>query len=382
MRNKPELSFWERDTYLRKADFIIVGSGIVGLNAALKCRELAPNARILVVERGTLPSGASTKNAGFGCFGSVTELLDDLQHHRPEEVWGLVQSRWEGLLRLRQKLSDVRLDYEHHGGFELFMEEDEATFQACLPHLPYLNQHFAHITGEKEVFRVVDKMIPAFNFKGVKHLIWNSLEGQLHPGKMMQTLQMLCLASGIQLLNGIDIQTLQVTPKSAELITTDGITLYAERVLVATNGFARQLLPELDIRPARNQVLITDPILNLPFKGCFHYDRGYYYFRNVGNRILLGGGRNLDFAGETTDQFGTTELIQEGLLKLLHENILPYQTAEVEQWWSGILGLGEQKYPIVKMLSNRVGVAVRMGGMGVAIGTLVGEQAGEMVVKG
>jgi glycine/D-amino acid oxidase-like deaminating enzyme len=129
-------------------------------------------------------------------------------------------------------------------------------------------------------------------------------------------------------------------------------------------------------------VLITDPILNLPFKGCFHYDRGYYYFRNVGNRILLGGGRNLDFAGETTDQFGTTELIQEGLLKLLHENILPYQTAEVEQWWSGILGLGEQKYPIVKMLSNRVGVAVRMGGMGVAIGTLVGEQAGEMVVKG
>lgn len=381
MKNKPELSFWERDTYYRKADVVIIGSGIVGLNAALKCRELLPQARIVVVERGALPSGASTKNAGFGCFGSLTELLDDLQHHRAEEVWGLVQSRWEGLLRLRQKLSDARIDYEQYGGFELFLEEDEATFQACMPYLPYINEHFAHITGEKEVFKLVDKTIPGFNFKGVKHLVWSGLEGQLHPGKMIQALQNLTLFNGISFLYGVEITSLQVSPKSVELLTGDGFTLHAERVLVATNGFARQLLPELNLQAVRNQVLITNPILNLSFKGCFHYNKGYFYFRNVGNRILLGGGRNLDRIAETTDQFGLTEPIQEALLKLLHDTILPYQTAEVEQWWSGILGIGEQKYPIVRMLNERVGVAVRMGGMGVAIGTLVGERAGEMLVK-
>ena len=29
---------------------------------------------------------------------------------------------------------------------------------------------------------------------------------------------------------------------------------------------------------------------NLKIKGSFHYEKGYYYFRNIDNRILLGGG--------------------------------------------------------------------------------------------
>jgi hypothetical protein len=46
-------------------------------------------------------------------------------------------------------------------------------------------------------------------------------------------------------------------------------------------------------------------------------DRGYYYFRNVGNQILLGGGRNLDFDAETTIELAQTEIIQNKLEQLL-----------------------------------------------------------------
>jgi hypothetical protein len=28
-----------------------------------------------------LPHGASTKNAGFACFGSISEIIDDLKSH-------------------------------------------------------------------------------------------------------------------------------------------------------------------------------------------------------------------------------------------------------------------------------------------------------------
>jgi glycine/D-amino acid oxidase-like deaminating enzyme len=48
------------------------------------------------------------------------------------------------------------------------------------------------------------------------------------------------------------------------------------------------------LKPARAQVLITKPIDSLKIKGTFHMDRGYYYFRNIDNRVLIGGGRNLD----------------------------------------------------------------------------------------
>ena len=48
-------------------------------------------------------------------------------------------------------------------------------------------------------------------------------------------------------------------------------------------------------------------------------------------------------------------------------------------WWSGILGIGDQKKPIIERVSPNVVVAVRMGGMGVAIGSLVGEEAAALV---
>ena len=133
------------------------------------------------------------------------------------------------------------------------------------------------------------------------------------------------------------------------------------------------------VQPARNQVLITEPIPNLLVKGCFHYDRGYFYFRNIDNRILLGGGRHLDKAGEATDTFGLTSFIQKALLDLLENVILPNQKVEIATTWSGILGVGDEKKPIIKRISPNVVVSVRMGGMGVAIGSLVGEEGANLL---
>ena len=69
---------------------------------------------------------------------------------------------------------------------------------------------------------------------------------------------------------------------------------------VATNGFAKELLQIKGVKPARAQVLITKPIKNLKLKGAYHYKQGYYYFRNINDRILFGGGRDLDPKTETT----------------------------------------------------------------------------------
>ena len=102
-------------------------------------------------------------------------------------------------------------------------------------------------------------------------------------------------------------------------------------------------------------------------------DEGYYYFRNVENRILFGGARNLDFAGETTTEFGLNNAIQERLDQLLKEMVLPDIPFEIDRRWSGIMGVGQQKRPIVKQLSDDVFCGVRLGGMGIAIGSLIGK---------
>jgi glycine/D-amino acid oxidase-like deaminating enzyme len=136
------LSYWEYKSWFSQIDFTIVGSGIVGLHAALRLRERYPSAKILILEKGVLPEGASTKNAGFACFGSLSELLDDLRSHSEEEVINLVQKRWNGLQLLRKNLGDVALDFTPHGGYELFLQSDEKSYASCLANMPFINDLF------------------------------------------------------------------------------------------------------------------------------------------------------------------------------------------------------------------------------------------------
>ena len=43
------------------------------------------------------------------------------------------------------------------------------------------------------------------------------------------------------------------------------------------------------------------------------------------------------------------------------------------------MGIGDVKKPIIKKISPGIYCAVRMGGMGVAIGSIVGKKAAEMI---
>jgi glycine/D-amino acid oxidase-like deaminating enzyme len=359
----------------------IIGSGIVGLTAAITLKEQQPELRVAIIERGFLPYGASTRNAGFACFGSLTELLDDLEHSTEDEVLALVERRWRGLQRLRERVGDKALRYEQLGGMEVFKAEENDIAQRCLEAMPYFNDKIGRLLSQKNIYEnIAANEVQQFDFQGITTIIKNNTEGQIHTGEMMRTLLAMAYAKNILFLNGLTIHQLR-DENDAVILTTDKDWHFSVRkVLVCTNGFAKQIIPHLAVQAARNQVIITQPIADLKVKGCFHYDRGYFYFRNIDNRVLLGGGRNLDAATEQTSEFGTTPLIQNALRELLEKVILPKQkNIEIAHTWSGIMGLGEVKKPIIELLSPNVGVAVRMGGMGVAIGSLVGEEGAKMM---
>jgi glycine/D-amino acid oxidase-like deaminating enzyme len=368
-----DLSFWEIKNWFSEVDFTVVGSGIVGLHAALRLRERFPNRKILVLERGALPQGASTKNAGFACFGSLSEIIDDLNTHSEEEVIALIQKRWAGLQLLRKNLGDAAIDFKPHGGYELFLESDES-YDSCLARMPYVNDVLRPLF-KSEVFRIDQNRFAFGNIK--EHLVFNPLEAQIDTGNMMQALLKLAVSKDILILNRQTVTAFTEKTDGVEVALGD-FSFQTKKLLFATNGFAAQLTGSA-VKPARAQVLITKPVKNLDIKGTFHIDRGYYYFRNFGDRILLGGGRNLDFEGETTTVFGQTEMIQNRLQELLKTVILPERDFEIEHRWSGIMGLGMQKNPIVRHLSQHVYCGVRLGGMGVAIGSLVGTELADLI---
>lgn len=375
------LSYWERETFFKDFDVAVIGSGIVGLAAAMHLKSLDPRLNVAILERGVLPAGASTRNAGFACFGSMTELIDDIARYGEDQILTVVEKRWRGLQRLRALVGDANMEYQTLGGYELFTDDEEDIFQQCLERIPDFNRKIGEITQHGEVYKLVDERLPRFGFRGVRHLILNQPEGQVHTGKMMATLLRIAENQGIKIFNGIAIRRLEDSSQGVEIETDAGWTLRVPRILVAVNAFAKTLIPNTDVIPARNQVLITHPIPGLAIEGCFHYDRGYYYFRNIGGRILLGGGRHLDNASEQTAEFGPNELIRSALVQLLKTVVCPGHPVEVDAWWTGILGLGSVKKPIVERYSDNVVIAVRLSGMGVAIGTLVGQEGAEMLMN-
>jgi gamma-glutamylputrescine oxidase len=367
-----DLSIWEKESFFAPADIIITGSGLVGLWSAYYLKKRAPSLSITIVERGLIPTGASTRNAGFACFGSLTELIRDEQQMGLDPLLELVEMRFKGLKRIKKTFAGSDdIGFERQGGYELIPHADINQLRSQIDRV---NRLLKQITGEQKTFRLENDKLGRFGFAGMQHLVGNDTEAQLHSGKLCQALLRLVQSKGVTVLNNVDVTGYEKAQGRLLLHTTLPFPLIATQLLVATNAFARQLLPKLDVIPARGQVLVTSPIDGLPFRGAFHYDEGFYYFRDLGSRVLLGGARNKAIDAETTTEMAITETIQQELERFLHEVVLPGREFSIEDRWSGIMGMGSEKMPIIRALNDQVFCAVRMSGMGVALAPVVGER--------
>jgi len=373
-------SYWERTAFTDNADVIIIGSGIVGLSAALHLKRQQPELKVTVLERGFLPSGASTKNAGFACFGTLSEQIAYLKKSSEEDVLRLVDYKWRGLQRLRENLGDGNIDFHQYGGYELFMHGEEARAEESLDHLDYFNGLLKQVVGSSDIYKPADAKIADFGFDKVSRMIYNPYEGQIHTGKMMRALLNKVYEADVLVLNQCNVNNINQDNNGVRLNTSHG-DFKAGKVILATNAFAAQLYPELDVVPGRGQVLVTKLIPGLKLKGTYHFNDGYYYFRNIEGSVLFGGGRNIDFKEEETWDFGHTEEVKAKLVEYLNEMILPGQKTEIDYWWSGIMGFGADISPIIKEVQPNVFCAVRCNGMGVAMGSLVGEEVAELALQ-
>lgn len=376
------LSYWEKQSLLQY-DYILVGSGIVGLSAAISLRERDLHARVLVLEREVLPTGASTKNAGFACIGSLTEILADLQNMPTETVLNLVSMRLGGLQLLRKRLGDERIGYYENGSYELIGAREEW----ALHQLETVNKMLAGVLDKTPAFSLATDKVKTFGFANthVKAMVCNHYEGELHTGKMMRALIDKAIAMGVEIKTGCPVTRIEDLRTGVEVVVSnqvlkEDVVFQARKLLICTNAFTRQLLPDLEITPGRGQVLITEPIPGLPFKGVFHLEEGYFYFRELDGRVLLGGGRQLDFPGETSAEFRYNDRIQQELEEMLRHLILPGRSFAIADRWTGIMAFGPTKQPIMQSYTENIILGVRMGGMGVAIGSLIGDKIASMAL--
>ena len=373
------ISLWEKESFYAPSDIVIAGSGFAGLWSAYYLKKKDPALRITIVDRGIIPTGASTRNAGFACFGSVSELIKDTAMMGEERMLWLVEMRYKGLSKIRKVFRKKDIDYLNCGGYEIVPSVKEDRYNELAWQIKWLNKIISPVIGEKKTFRFADNKIKEFELAEIGHIIANDHEGCLHPGKLCRMLLQLVEGMGVNVLSGVEIDRYEENNDGITIFTNKNVALKADQLLICTNGFARQLLPQLDIKPARGQVLVTAPIPSLKLKGTFHYDEGFYYFRNVGKRLLIGGARNIAIEDETTTAMDISDNIQHTLEKFVSKHLLPGKNFEITDRWSGIMGMGAEKMPVIKKLSPKIFCAVKMSGMGVALAPVAAETVTDLM---
>jgi glycine/D-amino acid oxidase-like deaminating enzyme len=375
------LSFWERKNFIHY-DYIIIGSGITGLSTACAIKEKRPKASVLILERGLFPTGASTKNAGFACIGSYSEKIADLESMGEDAFMQLIEKRWVGLYLLRKRLGDDHIDFKNNGGFELVLKRKEVDYDKL-----YDMNALLHRIFDNKVFYDKPDLVDRFGFNKemVKTIILNPFEGQIDTGKMMQALINYAGLLQVKIITGANVENVTEDGDSVKVavksLANESITFTADKVAYCTNAFSKQFFPDLDIHPGRGQVICTHPIENLPFNGVFSFDEGYYYFRNFENRIIFGGGRNMDFEAENTTAFAANETILKQLEFYLAEMILPNTPFTIEQNWTGIMAFGEHKLPIVQKITERQLIAARLNGMGISLGSKIADELATLLIQ-
>ena len=384
-------SYWEK-LYFEKTDWLILGAGLVGLQCATEIKKAYPEKRVMVMDQGAQGQAASLKNAGFACFGSAGELLDEIQRSGKEAAMDLYLKRYYGIQRLMEKFGAETIGFEPIGGYEVFTRAEKEKLEGILDQLSDLNRDLeesfkgSDLVGKLSIFGGAAPSSSVFEVCNIAQTGMNVCstavlarsEGPIQTHRLYRSVRQSAMESGVELCEGYKVASYEETVGEVAVYTDLGESIKTQHLLICTNGFTREIEASAPVVPARGQVFVTHPLPWNPLKGIFHADDGYIYFRNLGERILIGGGRNMAMEDEETMEMAINPKIREYLKNYLQEVILPSRSPQnqidFEFEWSGIMGMGPQRTPIVSADSHRVYRAIRMGGMGVALSAWVAEE--------
>ncbi|MGB1076032.1 MAG: NAD(P)/FAD-dependent oxidoreductase [Flavobacteriales bacterium] len=372
-----DIAFWEREMGLTNCDVLIVGAGIVGLSAGIALQKSSPDLRITVIDRSPFSDGGSTRNAGFACFGSPRELLDDCDANGEFEMLENVRRRWKGLQLLLGELGSENIGYQATGSLEIAHRGSWGDCPDTLSEeIDWLNAKLGAITGMKSTFvSAPSHILTGLNLDSMSSIWYSPLEGMLHSGQMMLALERRAAVAGIVVRRGLNVESIERNANGTATLRLraafndqpETFSVCPPRTLLAINGLTAQFLEDAEVERVPNQVLVTSRLSDGLPKCPIHAESGFVYARPLpSGQMLIGGGRHWLGIGPEEREARLVEWLRRAVPSTMH--------TEVEMRWTGYLGVGPSKHTRVESLTPCLFGAWRLGGMGVATGMAIGQE--------
>jgi len=332
-------------------DVAVVGAGVTGCSCALTLA--SGGLRVRVYEARTIASGASGRNGGFALRGGARpydKARAQLGTERARLLWAFTEL---ALARMAGLAGDA---FRPEGSLRLAADPGERS---------ELEAEFAALRDDGFAADWLDDLRPPLAgrfYGGIRH----PPDGALQPARWVRKLAARAVEAGAEI------------REHSRVEDVDGLP--AERVVVATDGYGADLLPELArvVTPVRGQVIVTEPLPERLFP-CPHYSRGGYdyWHQPPDRRLVLGGRRDAALDTEFTAEEATTAQIQSALESFARE-LVGFEPA-VEARWAGIWGGTPDEYPLAGPLPGRDDIWVATGYSG--HGNVLGFACGDLVAR-
>jgi gamma-glutamylputrescine oxidase len=330
------VSLWRRSGRLGTIDCecAIIGAGIMGISCATALERRGIDA--LIIDKGGIGAGASTRNAGFlmrGAADNYAAGIRDWGRDLARFVWKLTE---DNLAMLRREGIQALPGYRSVPSCLLALtseEADELRESARLMREDGFDVSIAE-SGKDAAWRS-GKVICGLMNPGDGAC--NSHEVLIHLAAKLRRPPMLHQ----------EVASLTIESPDRIRITTQDAIIRARRAIIATNAYTPLLLPRLGelILPKRGQILAFKTAS--PMFDCSYYaNHGGEYFRQpTPDTAIIGGWRRHFADTEVGYDDRTTEGIQRGLESFITQ-FVP-SPLDVVARWSGVMGFTPDGLPLV-----------------------------------
>jgi glycine/D-amino acid oxidase-like deaminating enzyme len=358
----------------RSADVVVIGAGYAGLSAA---RVLAGAGRdVVVLEKEELGWGAHARNGGMvipelkagpatlrAKYGELGVRLHREVHEAFDFVEGLVSGP-----------DGIACDYERSG--QLYL----AHTPRLVPHLRKLAAEHADDFGEPVRFVGAADLGGEIGSEAFHGAVLYDRTGSLHPARFHAGLADLAQRNGARVHDRSPVTSLEQTATGPRVGTVGG-TIDAGHVVLATNAYADDLVPELQRRvlPIGSYIVATEPLAPevaasiSPHRRMFVDTKNllFYWRLTPDGRLLFGGRRSL--AAATLDDAGR---YLESAARRIHPQL---GDAAFTHRWGGKVAITFDRMPHAGRVRGAWYVS-GCNGSGVALNTWLGHRVGEVLL--
>lgn len=357
------ISYWNnpKSSELGECDILIIGAGLAGLSTAYWLKELNPDLKIKVVDRGYSGAGASGRNAGFLTKGSAVFYQSLMEHWGKERAHEIYQFAKESISETYQRFLK-NLPHEKTSSMTLF--------STSIEYSELEKFQFTWMDSVKLPNELRDRFVGGFESAG---------EYKINPMILLTKMKDHLLQKGVEFVDGISV--FEVTSSGVKF---DSGEVKAEKIVLAINAYFPQFHKTFKdkIIPRRAQMLAVELTQSFNCNSLYYDPQERVYWRKEGGNILLiGGKRLLDVEGETGDFEKVTSQIQAGLEEYLSLKLkLKYN---IIKRWSGTMGFTAHELPFIEKVESQSKTYMLGGfsGHGIGLGFLAGKEMAELVLE-